>query len=358
MSISVCEILKITYARVVNKELETSDIEKLTVDSPAALDKAGARNLAYYFSKEYDACLGKSAPGVLITSERFIDTIKPHPLWNTSVVLSCSDPYLAMALLSEKFALFMSSVGPSVNNGKNKICAGATIHETAKIGENVSIAANVVVEEGASVGKNTAIYPGCYIGPQSVIGENCVLFPNVTIYEQVKIGNGVRIHSNTVIGSDGFGYASVWDEKTKMPIKHQKIYHVGSVQIGADVEIGASSTVDRGTISDTIIEEGAKLDNQVHLGHNSKIGRGAILCGGTCLAGRAEVGAFVYVGGMTGIVNNIKVGDGAKVGAMSLITKDVLPGQTAVGNPQREYREHFKAHAALNRLVAKSKKEK
>jgi UDP-3-O-[3-hydroxymyristoyl] glucosamine N-acyltransferase len=126
---------------------------------------------------------------------------------------------------------------------------------------------------------------------------------------------------------------------------------VGRVIIGDDVEIGANTCVDRGTLGDTRIDRGAKVDNLVQVGHNAHLAEGAVICGKVGLAGSASVGRFAYVGGLAGISNQVHVGDGAKVGALSLITKDVPPGESAAGNPQREGREFFKIQALLSKLL-------
>jgi UDP-3-O-[3-hydroxymyristoyl] glucosamine N-acyltransferase len=212
-----------------------------------------------------------------------------------------------------------------------------------------------VVDEGSKIGDGSVLYPGVVIGPRVTVGEDSVFFPGVVIYENCEIGNRVRIHGNSVIGADGFGYAP---KKSAQGMEgHQKIYHLGRVVVGDDVEIGASSTVDRSTLGDTVIEKHAKIDNQVQIGHNAHVGEGAIICGGSALAGRARLGRYAVVGGLTGVTNAVTVGDGASVAALSLVTRDVAPGSTAVGNPQREYAEHFRAHAALNRLVSERGRE-
>ena len=121
--------------------------------------------------------------------------------------------------------------------------------------------------------------------------------------------------------------------------------------IGNDVELGANACVDRATFGETRIDHHAKLDNMCHIGHNAWVEEGAILCGGVFLAGNARIGKYAYIGGLTGVTNKVHIGDGAQVGAGSMMTKNIPEGGTGVGNPQREYREHFRAHAMLNKLV-------
>jgi UDP-3-O-[3-hydroxymyristoyl] glucosamine N-acyltransferase len=212
------------------------------------------------------------------------------------------------------------------------------------------------VGAGTILGEGVVLYPHCTVGPDVRIGKGTVLFAGVVIYEGVQIGAQVRIHANTVVGSDGFGYAPIRaDLKSKEVTGHQKIYHLGTVVIGDHVEIGSSSTVDRGTFGATRIESHAKLDNQVHVGHNAFVGKGAILCGGICLAGGSIIEDFAYIGGLTGVANRVKIGKQANVAAMTLVTKDVKDGDVVVGNPQRPYREHFKVHALLNRMLENRK---
>jgi len=354
MPFSLSEVLEWTGGRLANAGALGSRAGGIRVEKPAQIAGSGSSDLVFFFSREYQKDLPSAAPGIMVTGEAFVKSMEAAglPLWQSSAVVACADPYLAMALMSAKFAAVMSTVAhvPAVaGRGKTAIHASAVVHPEALIADGASIGAHAVIERGASIGGGTVVYPGCFVGPGAVIGRDCVLFPNVTVYEWTRVGDRVRLHAGVVLGADGFGYAPRRDDGSVTG--HQKIFHLGRVEIGDDVEIGASSCVDRGTFGETRIGAGAKLDNHVHVGHNATVEEGAILCGGICLAGRAHVGRFVYVGGMTGISNDVHVGDGANIGACSLITKDVPPGGAAVGNPQRDYRDHFKAHAMLSRLT-------
>ena len=135
------------------------------------------------------------------------------------------------------------------------------------------------------------------------------------------------------------------------PVEHVKVYHTGRVVIGDDVELGTAVTIDRATFGETRVERGAKLDNGVHVGHNARVGEGSILCGGVGLAGRAKTGRFSVLGGMAGVNNDTLVVDFAQVAAMTPVAADVPAGAKAAGNPQREYHEHFRIHAMLNKLL-------
>lgn len=360
MSFSVAQILEWTGGRLANEGAweGAASPGSVLVTRPAPLAVSKPGEVAFFFAKSYQGELPTAAPSVLITAEPFLKPLEASglPIWRKAAVVACADPYLAMAVLSGKFAERLSSVAhlPGAARGQAEVHPTAIVHPDAELDDGVVIGPHCVIERGARIGQGTVLYAGCFVGPEAVIGRDCVLFPRVTVYEWTQIGDRVRLHGGVVLGSDGFGYAPRRDGKTVSG--HEKIYHLGRVVVGDDVEMGALSCVDRGTFGDTIIEREAKLDNQVHIGHNARVEHGAIICGGTCLAGRARVGRFAYVGGLTGVTNDVHIGDGALVAACALVSKDVAPGSSAVGNPQREHKEHFKVHAMLNRMLSEKRK--
>jgi UDP-3-O-[3-hydroxymyristoyl] glucosamine N-acyltransferase len=181
-----------------------------------------------------------------------------------------------------------------------------------------------------------------------------VFFPRVTLYEQTQVGDRVRLHAGVVLGADGFGYAP--RREGGKVVGHEKIYHVGRVVIGNDVEIGANTCVDRGTIGDTVIRDMAKVDDLVMIGHNCQLDVGAVICGNAGLAGRAKIGKFVYIGGMAGVGNDVEIGDGSMVGALSVVSADVPPGVSMIGNPSRTAREHNRIQVLLNRMLREKEK--
>jgi UDP-3-O-[3-hydroxymyristoyl] glucosamine N-acyltransferase len=208
-----------------------------------------------------------------------------------------------------------------------------------------------MVEADVRIGDGTVLYAGCYLGTGASVGKSCVFFPRVTLYEQTVVGDRARIHAGAVLGADGFGYAPMLTASGE-PSGHRKIFHLGRVVIGDDVEIGANTCIDRGTLGDTRIERLVKIDDLVMIGHNCWIEEGAILCGKAGLAGRARVGKYAVIGGAAGLSNDVYVGDRARVGGHCLVSKDVPSGTTVVGNPQREHKEHFRVQAMLNRMLA------
>ncbi|MEI6232922.1 MAG: UDP-3-O-(3-hydroxymyristoyl)glucosamine N-acyltransferase [Planctomycetota bacterium] len=347
---SVHQIAEWTGGRVVNATVLGDALASIVVSFPAGLAGSTSTDVSYFFNIAYKKELATAAPGILITGDRFVEPLESAglPLWKKTAVIACSDPYMAMAVLSEKFALAQPEAAQL-----KPVVAGihptAVISPSAEIDPSASIGAHCVVEDGVKVGKQTALYPGVFLGANCQIGDDCVFFMGVKIYARVQIGSRVRIHANAVLGADGFGYAPRFE--AGKPVGHQKIYHLGIVVVCDDVEIGAGTCIDRATFGETRIERFAKIDNLVMIGHNCRIGEGAVLCGKVGMAGSSSVGKFAYVGGAAGITNMAHVGDFAKVGGLSGISKDVPSGQSVTGNPQRELREHLRLQASFNRLI-------
>ena len=342
-------------ASVINSDLYAGDIATARFKRPALLSTSKADEVAYFFSKDYLAEVPTALPSVLVTGIPFVEPLRASglPLLKKSVVIAASDPYRAMAIISGYLAESLSTVAhqPAIASpvAPNHFHPSAVIDPSAQIGSGVSIAAFCVVERGVKINDGSVLYPSVFLGPNAQLGRDCVLFPNVVIYEETIIGDRARIHANTVIGSDGFGYAPIMTDG--LVSGHEKIYHFGKVIIGDDVEIGAGVLIDRGTIGNTRIDSKVKLDNQVHIGHNCTIEEGAILCGCVSLAGGSRVGKYVYMGGMSAVGGGSKVGDRAKVGAMSGVGEDVPPGKTVFGIPARDHRSFFRIQSLLNRML-------
>jgi UDP-3-O-[3-hydroxymyristoyl] glucosamine N-acyltransferase len=353
---AVREVAGWVKGRLANAEALGAREGGIRIARPAPLAGSQAGDIAFFFSRAYQHELQTAAPGILVTGEDFIQPLEAAglPLWKQTAVIACRDPYLAMALISEKLADGVSNTAHLREPGKAESHPTAAVNPEARLGRLVRVGAHCTIEAGAEIGDGSVLYPGCYIGHGAKIGKGSVLFPRVTVYEWALIGDRVRIHSGAVIGADGFGYAARIEGGN--PVGHQKIHHLGRVVIGDDVEIGANTCIDRGTIGDTRIDRMAKIDNLVQVGHNVHIAEGAVICGDTALAGSSSVGKFAYVAGVCGIANQVHVGAGAKVAAMTLLSKDVPDGGTAMGNPQREGRDYLKVQALLSKMLADRKK--
>ncbi|MEO7167053.1 MAG: UDP-3-O-(3-hydroxymyristoyl)glucosamine N-acyltransferase [Spartobacteria bacterium] len=195
----------------------------------------------------------------------------------------------------------------------------AVIAPKASLGEKVAIGACVVIEAGVQIGAGTRIGAGSYIGHETTIGAGSLIYPNVTIRERTKIGDRVIIHSGTVVGSDGFGF-----EMTAGG--HHKVPQIGIVQIDADVEIGANTTIDRARFGRTWIQEGVKIDNLVQIAHNVVIGKHSIIVAQVGIAGSVRIGSGVVIGGQAGIIGHIEIDDGTMIGAQSGVSKSLHGG--------------------------------
>lgn len=253
-----------------------------------------------------------------------------------------SNVAMSLTLLSKPFYdLKMMGVNTQVDGrqmGTTEIDPSAYIAQNVFIGEHVKIAANV------------EIMPGCVILPHSEILENTKLYPNVTVYPFSKIGKDCRIHSGTVIGSDGFGY-------TFHQGKHVKIWHMGGVHIHDDVEIGSNCSVDMGTFSPTVIGSGTRLDNLVQIAHNVKIGKGCIICGQGGVAGSAVLEDYVVLGGRAAIGPDSHIGMGTQVAGGAKVNEGAIwpAGSKLGGHPAKDLKEWMKGIAYLRTMSLKEK---
>ena len=225
------------------------------------------------------------------------------------------------------------------------------IHETAILGENVSIGEGVTIEPFAVIGENveigdeTIIKPYVYIGPDSKVGKNGLIYSQVSIRENVTIGDNVIIHCGAVIGSDGFGFTP--NPSNNSPYK---IPQIGTVVIEDNVEIGANTTIDRATIAETLIKSGTKLDNLVQIAHNVVIGEDCCLAAQSGMAGSSTLKDRVNIAGQSGVVGHLTVGENSVLYAKSAITKDTPPNSQLSGFPARPHKKELRFQAATRKL--------
>jgi UDP-3-O-[3-hydroxymyristoyl] glucosamine N-acyltransferase len=219
----------------------------------------------------------------------------------------------------------------------------AYVHESAVIGADASVHPFASIGAGAVIGARCRIHSGVSIGTQCKLGDDVTLFPHVVLYDATIVGNRVIIHANSVIGADGFGYRFEGG-------KHVKVPQLGYVEIGDDVEIGACTTVDRGTFEATRIGEGTKIDNLAQIAHNCQIGKHNLLISQMGIAGSSSTGDFVVVAGQVGICDHVHIGAGAIIGAKAGVTKDVPAGQRMLGAPATPERDQKRIMMSLPRL--------
>ena len=226
-----------------------------------------------------------------------------------------------------------------------KIAAQAYVHPEAQIGKGVRIDAFAYVEKGAIIADNAVIYPHCYVGESVEIGEETILHSGVKIYRACQIGNRVIIHANTVIGSDGFGFAPQSDGSYK------KIPQLGNVIIENEVEIGANTVIDRATMNATLIEQGVKLDNLIQVAHNVKIGKNTVMASQVGVAGSTQIGASCMIGGQVGFAGHLKIANRTKIQAQSGIGQSVKKEDTAIwGSPAIDYKKYYRCAIVFKNL--------
>ncbi len=273
----------------------------LRVSQIAALEQAGSGHVSFLTGRRFLKKLEQSAAGAVIVGKDMRDA-DPRPR------IVCDNPYAYFARVSA-----LLNPEPTVKAGIHAsavIDPGARIADSAAIGPFVHIGANCVVGDGV------VIDAGCVIGAGVVIGANTHLYPRVVIYHGCQIGARVILHSGVVIGADGFGLAPENGRWLKIP-------QIGRVLIGDDVEIGANTTIDRGALEDTVIEEGVKLDNQIQVAHNVRIGAHSAMAGCVGIAGSARIGRHCTVGGAGMILGHLEIADDVQISSGTLITKSI-----------------------------------
>ena len=264
------------------------------------------------------------AAAVLVTKEN----VSEVP--SGTIALVCDEPYLNLAKISKLFA-------PNVieMDGEKPIVGGGT-----------KVMPNVYIGKDSVVGSDCTIMAGAFIGDNVKIGNNTIIYPNVTVYRDCTIGNDCIIHAGTVIGSDGFGFANTKDGK------YIKIYQNGNVTIGNDVEIGANCAIDRAVFNSTIIEDGVRIDNLVHIAHNCKIGRGSILVGQVGLAGSTILNAYVVMGGQSAAAGHLEIAPFTTIAARGGVTKSITePKKSWAGFPLFEHKQLLKLQGKISNLL-------
>ena len=264
----------------------------LQIDDIATLDNAVQGCVTFLANSKYNKLLESTKASAVIVKEG----TKTN---NETTLLVCSDPYLAFAKLSK---LFSDEIDFSNGSFQNSVF----IHDSVNLGKDVKVGPNV------------------YIGENCKIGDKTVIYPNTTILKDVSIGQDCVIHPNSVLGSDGFGFAPENES-------YQKIEQLGGLEIGDNVEIGAGCTIDRGAISNTMIFDGVKLDNQIHIAHNVSLGSNSAIAACCAIAGSTKIGKNFKMGGLSGVLGHLEICDDVTIGAHTLITKSIKSSGNYIG---------------------------
>jgi UDP-3-O-[3-hydroxymyristoyl] glucosamine N-acyltransferase len=304
--------------------------ESTKVSKLGTLADADQHSLSFLANAKYRSQLKQTRAAVVL-----IPANAQSDLPDGITAIVCDQPYLYYAKVSQLFGppTPLPSLDPS-----------ASIHPSAKVGKHVSICANVSIGADASIGDHCVLMANTVVGESCSIGSHSQLYPNVTIYHGCLIGEHCIIHSGAVIGADGFGFAPSeqgW----------QKITQVGGVVIGNHVEIGANTCIDRGAIGDTIIGDGCKLDNQIQIAHNVKIGSNTVMAACVGVAGSAVIGDNCLIGGAAGILGHLSIVDGVTISAMSLVTRSISePGMYTGIFPLMPNREWERSAVVVRQL--------
>jgi UDP-3-O-[3-hydroxymyristoyl] glucosamine N-acyltransferase len=249
------------------------------------------------------------------------------------------NPYVYFARAAQYFEA-LTAVAPPAG-----VHASAVVAETARVAASAHVGPRAVIEDGAVVGEGAVIGAGCYIGRDAVIGDGTQFFANVTFHARCQIGKRGIIHSGAVIGTDGFGFANEGGVYIKIP-------QTGRVMIGDDVDIGANTTIDRGALADTIIEDGVKLDNQIQIGHNCHIGAHTAMAGCVGVAGSARIGKYCTFGGAAMVLGHLTIVDKVHVGSGSMVSRSILePGQYTGFYPLAKNADWEKSAAIVRNLT-------
>jgi UDP-3-O-[3-hydroxymyristoyl] glucosamine N-acyltransferase len=299
------------------------------------LDTAESEHLSFLHNPKYVEEARSSAAGAILVADA-----EMLPGRN---VLVCPEPYLALAHALEIFH--------PVTRPEPGVHTSAVVGDNASVGEGASIGPMVSVAPGASIGARSVIGPGCVLGRDVSVGADCVLHPRVVIEDRCRIGDRCIIHSGTVVGADGFGFATVDGA-------HHKVPQVGIAVIEDDVELGANVCIDRAALGETRIGRGTKVDNLVQIAHNVQIGEHCLVVAQVGISGSCRIGHHTVFAGQSGCSGHLDIGSGVVLSARAVAIKDVPDGVTLSGYPARPHREWLKTQANLQRLAGLREKVK
>ena len=250
---------------------------------------------------------------------------------------------IVVANVHEAFGKVIRFFQPWEQTQPNGIHRAAIVSLAAVVDPTATIGAGAVISDGVVIGKNTVVHSGVHIQAGCRIGEDVTIFPGVVLYDRTEVGDRCIIHASAVLGAFGFGY----DSSTG---KHLLSAQLGNVVLESDVEIGAGTTIDRGTYGSTMIGEGTKIDNQVMIGHNCRIGKHNLLCSQVGIAGSTTTGDYVVMAGQVGVRDHVHIGTGAMLGAKAGVGSDIPEGQQTLGIPAGPFKEIIAEHMAIKRL--------
>jgi len=302
---------------------------ELLVSGFSGIKEAKKNELTFLSNPKYEPLLNVTQAGVTLVPRQI------HCPGKT--LIRVDNPSLSFTMVVNHFLKDAPEYKPK------GIHPTAVIAKTAKLAPDVVVGAHTVIEDGAVISEGCTLYANCYVGHAAHLGKDCLIYPNVVLRENVSLGNRVIIHSGTVIGSDGYGYIPVDG-------RHVKIPQIGSVIVEDDVEIGANVTIDRARFDKTIIGEGTKIDNLVHIAHNVMIGKHCLIVAQVGVSGSSRLGNYVILAGQVGVVGHLEIGDGAIVLAQSGVSHSIKAGEQVFGSPAHPVKEALRNNAHIQRF--------
>ncbi|MEO6315652.1 MAG: UDP-3-O-(3-hydroxymyristoyl)glucosamine N-acyltransferase [Chitinophagaceae bacterium] len=302
------------------------------VASFGKIEEAQAGQLAFLANPKYEDFLYSTAASVIIVNET--QELR-QPV--TATLIRVPDAYTAFATLLAKYQEIISQQMVGIQEP-------SYIAKTARLGDQVYVAALAYIGENVVVGNHVKIFPHVFLGDNVRIGDHTVLHPGVKIYHDCVLGKNITVHAGTVIGSDGFGFAPQTDGSFK------KVPQIGNVVIEDHVEIGANAAIDRATMGSTIIRRGAKLDNLIQIAHNVEIGSSSVIAAQAGISGSTKLGSGVMIGGQAGIAGHLQLADGSKVNAQAGLGKSLKANAAVTGSPAYNYNQAIRAQAMARNL--------
>ena len=299
-------------AKLLNGEVEGNP--NAEVWTLSKIEEGADGSISFLANPKYEEHIYTTQSTVVIVNKTF----KPSQPINTNLIV-VEDAYHSFTQLLQHYN--------TIKNNKTGIEEFARVSESATLGDNVYVGSFSYIAENVKLGNNVKVYPNCTIGDNVVIGDNTIIYSGTQIYDGCEIGQDCILHSNVVIGSDGFGFAPTADGS------FEKIPQIGNVIIEDKVEIGSGSTIDRATMGSTVIKKGVKLDNQIQIAHNVVIGENTVIASQSGVAGSTKVGKNCMIGGQVGIAGHLKIGDFVQVQAQSGINSNIKDGQQLYGSP-------------------------
>jgi UDP-3-O-[3-hydroxymyristoyl] glucosamine N-acyltransferase len=320
------EVAQLTKGQIIGSDI-------ILINNITSIQNSKQGDLTFFAYKEYEKFVDNCFASCILIPRGYINVPKAEQAY-----VECENPYFAMV------SILKHIVAQNPNIKKSEVHRSAIIGTTSKIPKNVRIGARCVIGENCVIADNVTLHPNVILYDNVIIGENTEIHSNVVCYSDTIIGKRCTIHSGAIIGSDGFGYIELGNSK------YDKIPQLGNVIIGDDVEIGANTTIDCAFMDATIIENGVKIDNLVHIAHNCIIKEDTAMAAQAGIAGSSIIGNRNRIGGQVGIAGHIELGDDVIITAQSGVSKSIAEKGIYFGSPAKERLQAFKIEAYLRRL--------